>query len=131
MTTFADREKEFEIRFKHDEELRFKATARRNRMLGLWAAQRLGLVDDAAEAYAKDIVATQFEAGGDQRVIDKLARRSRRPRSGHHSGPHRLRARALRRAGQAAADEGIGFRTAQTGRSPLTVTRLPERVCGQ
>ena len=72
MTTFADREKEFEIRFKQDEELRFKATARRNRLLGLWAAQRLGLVGDAAEAYAKDIVAAQFEAGGDQRVLDKL-----------------------------------------------------------
>jgi hypothetical protein len=73
MTTFADREREFENRFKHDEELRFKATARRNRMLGLWAAQRLGLAPDAAEAYAKDIVAAQFQPGGDQRVIDKLS----------------------------------------------------------
>jgi hypothetical protein len=72
MATFADREKEFEARFKHDEELRFKATARRNRMLGLWAAQRLGLAADAAEAYAKDLVAVQFQAGGDQRVVDKL-----------------------------------------------------------
>lgn len=72
MTTFADREREFENRFKHDEELRFKATARRNRMLGLWAAERLGLVGDAAEAYAKELVHVQFEAGGDQRVVDKL-----------------------------------------------------------
>ncbi len=72
MPTFADREKDFEARFKHDEELRFKATARRNRLLGLWAAQRLGLADDAADAYAKDIVAAQFGAGGDQHVIDKL-----------------------------------------------------------
>ncbi|HEY3910756.1 MAG TPA: DUF1476 domain-containing protein [Stellaceae bacterium] len=72
MTTFADREKEFENRFKHDEELRFKVTARRNRMLGLWAAERLGLGAGEAEAYAKDLVATQFQAGGDQRVIDKL-----------------------------------------------------------
>ncbi|MGA8382324.1 MAG: DUF1476 domain-containing protein [Stellaceae bacterium] len=72
MPTFADRQKDFETRFKHDEELRFKATARRNRLLGLWAAQRLGLAGDAADAYAKDIVAAQFGAGGDQRVIDKL-----------------------------------------------------------
>jgi len=72
MPTFADRQKEFETRFKHDEELRFKATARRNRLLGLWAAQRLGLAGDAADAYAKDLVAAQFQAGGDQRVVDKL-----------------------------------------------------------
>jgi hypothetical protein len=72
MATFADREREFEARFKHDEELRFKATARRNRMLGQWAAQRLGLAADAAESYAKDVVAAQFQAGGDQRVVDKL-----------------------------------------------------------
>ncbi|HTV44638.1 MAG TPA: DUF1476 domain-containing protein [Stellaceae bacterium] len=72
MTTFADREKEFENRFKHDEELRFKTTARRNRMVGLWAAQQLGLRAEAAEAYAKDLVAIQFQAGGDQRVLDKL-----------------------------------------------------------
>ena len=72
MTTIADREKEFENRFKHDEEFRFKVTARRNRMLGLWAGQLLGLAADAAEAYAKDVVAAQFQAGGDQRVVDKL-----------------------------------------------------------
>ncbi len=73
MPTFADRQKDFETRFKHDEELRFKTTARRNRLLGLWAAQHLGLTGDAADAYAKELVATQFGAGGDQRVIDKLA----------------------------------------------------------
>ncbi len=72
MPTFADRQKDFETRFKHDEELRFKATARRNRLLGLWAAHHLGLAGDVADAYAKDIVAAQFGAGGDQRVIDKL-----------------------------------------------------------
>lgn len=73
MPTFADREKEFEARFKHDEELRFKVVARRNRLVGLWAAQRLGLSGEAAEAYAKEIVAAQFQPGGDRRVIDKLA----------------------------------------------------------
>jgi hypothetical protein len=73
MPTFADREKEFEARFKHDEELRFKAVARRNRLIGLWAAQRLGLTGEAAEAYAKEVVAAQFQPGGDRHIIDKLA----------------------------------------------------------
>jgi hypothetical protein len=72
MPTFADREKDFEARFKHDEEIRFKATARRNRMLGLWAAGLLGLTGEAGEAYAKEVVAAQFEPRGDQRVMDKL-----------------------------------------------------------
>jgi hypothetical protein len=73
MTTFADREKEFEARFKHDQEFRFKATARRNRLLGLWAAQRMGLTGAAAEAYAKEVVASEFEPGGDKHVIEKVA----------------------------------------------------------
>ncbi|MGH7064772.1 MAG: DUF1476 domain-containing protein [Stellaceae bacterium] len=72
MPTFADREKEFEARFKHDEELRFKVVARRNRLVGLWAAQRLGLTGEAAEAYAKEIVGAQFQPGGDRHIIDKL-----------------------------------------------------------
>lgn len=72
MPSFAEREKEFEARFKHDEELRFKATARRNRMLGLWAAGLLGLASEAAEAYAREVVAAQFEPQGDQRVVKKL-----------------------------------------------------------
>jgi hypothetical protein len=74
MTTFDDREKEFEARFKHDQELGFKVTARRNRLLGAWAAQRLGLTGADAEAYTKDVVAAQFEAGGDKHVIDKVVR---------------------------------------------------------
>jgi hypothetical protein len=74
MTSFADREKEFEARFKHDQEFRFKATARRNRLLGMWAAQQMGLAgaDAEAEAYAKEVVAAEFEPGGDQHVIDKV-----------------------------------------------------------
>jgi hypothetical protein len=72
MTTFEDREKEFEARFKHDQEFRFKATARRNRLLGLWAAQRMGLSGAEAEAYAKDVVAAEFEPGGDKHVIEKV-----------------------------------------------------------
>jgi hypothetical protein len=73
MTSFADREKEFEARFKHDQEFKFKATARRNRLLGLWAAQRLGLLGDAAEEYAKRVVAAQFEPGGDKHVLAKVS----------------------------------------------------------
>jgi hypothetical protein len=73
MPTFADREKEFEARFRHDEELRFKVTARRNNMLGLWAAGLLGLKGEAAAAYSKEIVDAQFTPGGDRHVIDKLA----------------------------------------------------------
>jgi hypothetical protein len=72
MTTFADREKEFETRFKHDQEFRFKATARRNRLLGLWAAQRMGLAGAEADAYAREVVAAEFEPGGDKHVIDKV-----------------------------------------------------------
>ena len=71
MTTFNEREKDFEARFKHDQELQFKVKARRNRMLGLWAAERMGLAADAAEAYAREIVDAEFH-GGDRHVIDKL-----------------------------------------------------------
>jgi hypothetical protein len=72
MPTFEDREKEFEARFKHDQELRFKVTARRNRLLGLWAAEKMGLAADAAEAYAKTVVDAEF-AGGDPHVVEKVA----------------------------------------------------------
>ena len=61
MPTLADREKEFEARFKHDQEFKFKATARRNRLLGFWAAERLGLLGEAAETYVKHVVDAQFE----------------------------------------------------------------------
>jgi hypothetical protein len=71
MTTFDQREKEFETRFAHDQELQFKATARRNRLLGLWAAQKIGLTADAAEAYARELVDAEL-AGGVSKVIEKL-----------------------------------------------------------
>jgi hypothetical protein len=72
MTTFDEREKDFEARYKHDQELQFKVKARRNRMLGLWAAQRMGLNGDAADAYAKEVVDAEFH-GGDRRIVDKVA----------------------------------------------------------
>jgi hypothetical protein len=73
MTTFDEREEGFERKFAHDEALRFKATARRNRLLGLWAAQKLGLAGDDAEAYAKDVVLEEF-AEGDHDVFQKVRR---------------------------------------------------------
>ena len=72
MTTFDKREEGFEKKFALDEELRFKATARRNKLLGLWAAEKLGLSGAAADAYAKEIVAADFEAPGDNDVVHKL-----------------------------------------------------------
>jgi len=72
MPTFEDREKEFEARFKHDEELRFKVTARRNRLVGLWAAEKMGLSGDAAETYARSVIAAEFDKGGDSHVVEKL-----------------------------------------------------------
>ena len=72
MTTFDTREKEFEARFKHDQELQFKITARRNLLLGLWGAHQLGLLGDAAQAYAQKIVEAQLQPGGNRNVVDKL-----------------------------------------------------------
>jgi len=72
MTTFDKREEGFEKKFAHDEELRFKANARRNKMFGLWAAEKLGLSGDAANVYAKDVVMSDFEEGGDHDVFRKV-----------------------------------------------------------
>ena len=72
MTTFDKREDAFENRFAHDEELKFKAVARRNRQIGLWAAGLLGKSGDAAEAYAEEVVASDFEEAGDEDVFRKL-----------------------------------------------------------
>jgi hypothetical protein len=72
MTTFDDRKDSFERKFAHDEELRFKATARRNKLLGLWAAEKLGLTGTAADAYSKEVVAADFEEAGDEDVFRKV-----------------------------------------------------------
>jgi len=74
MTTFDKREEGFEKKFALDEELKFKATARRNKLLGLWAAEKLGLTGDAAESYAKEVVAADFEEPGDADVFRKIRR---------------------------------------------------------
>jgi hypothetical protein len=72
MTTFDKREEGFEKKFAHDEELRFKANARRNKLLGIWAAEKLGLTGAAAEAYAKEVVMADFEEAGDNDVFRKV-----------------------------------------------------------
>lgn len=72
MPTFDEREKSFEAKFKHDAELRFKATARRNKLLGLWAAGLMGMSGAEAEAYAKEVVAADFEKPGDDDVVQKV-----------------------------------------------------------
>ena len=71
MAAFDEREKDFEARYRHDQELQFKVKARRNKLLGLWAAARMGLTGDAAEAYAKEVVDAEFE-GGDRHVVEKV-----------------------------------------------------------
>ena len=72
MESFERREAGFERKFAHDEELKFKATARRNRLLGNWAAEKLGLSGADADAYARDVVKANFEAPGDEDLVHKL-----------------------------------------------------------
>ena len=72
MTTFEDREKGFERKFAHDEELKFRATARRNKLLGLWAAEKLGLAGDEAQAYAREIVKADLAEPGEEDVFRKV-----------------------------------------------------------
>ena len=72
MSSFDDREKGFEAKYRHDQETRFKVTARRNKLLGLWAAEQLGLSGAEAEAYAKTVVAADFEKPGDDDVLHKV-----------------------------------------------------------
>ena len=72
MTTFDKREEGFERKFALDEEMRFRAVARRNRMLGVWAAEKLGLSGSEADAYAKAVVAADFEEAGDHDVFRKI-----------------------------------------------------------
>lgn len=72
MTTFDDREKAFEAKYEHDQELKFKVNARRNKLLGLWAAGLLGKTGADAEAYAKEVVLADFEKPGDSDIMHKL-----------------------------------------------------------
>ena len=72
MSQFKDREKAFENKFAHDEALQFKANARRNKLLGLWAADLMGIEGEAAAEYAKEVVKADFEEAGDEDVYRKV-----------------------------------------------------------
>ena len=72
MTQFNDRERAFESKFAHDEEMKFRMIARRNRLLGEWAARKMGLSEEETVSYAKDVVRADFEEAGDEDVIRKV-----------------------------------------------------------
>ena len=72
MTTFDKREEAFEKKYALDEEQKFKVEVRRNKLLGLWAAEKLGKSGDAAAAYAKEVIAAEFEGAGDADVVRKV-----------------------------------------------------------
>ncbi|MFN4089696.1 MAG: DUF1476 domain-containing protein [Alphaproteobacteria bacterium] len=72
MSTFDDRERQFEAKYSRDQELQFKVQVRRNRLLGEWAADKLGLTGESRVAYAKEVVASDFEKPGDDDVLQKV-----------------------------------------------------------
>lgn len=88
MTTFDDRESAFENKFAHDAEMQFRAEARRNKLLGFWAAELLGKTGDEAEAYAREVVKADFEEAGHEDVVRKVA-----GDLGHRSSPEEIRAK--------------------------------------
>lgn len=73
MSTFDERENAFENKFAHDAEIRFKVEARRNKLLGMWAADLLGKAGEDAEAYAREVVKSDFEEAGDEDVFRKVS----------------------------------------------------------
>ncbi|EJW11175.1 hypothetical protein A33M_3436 [Rhodovulum sp. PH10] len=89
MNTFEDRRDSHEKKFALDEELRFKAVARRNKLLGLWAAEKLGRSGAEAEAYAKEVVIADFEAPGEEDVFQKIRRDF--DAAGVHQSDHQIR----------------------------------------
>ena len=74
MSSFDKRSDAFENKYAHDEETRFKATARRNKLLGLWAAEQMGITGEEAQAYAQEVVAADFEEAGEEDVFRKVRR---------------------------------------------------------
>ena len=72
MSSMKDRQDAFERKFVHDEELKFKAVSRRNKLLGLWAAEKLGKTGEAADAYAREVIKADFEEAGDEDVFRKV-----------------------------------------------------------
>ena len=72
MTTFDDRERAFEAKYAHDQEMQFKIIARRDKLLALWAARRMGLTEAETDAYVKEVVRSDFEEAGDENVVRKI-----------------------------------------------------------
>jgi hypothetical protein len=101
MTTFNEREKAFEKKYEHDQDLKFKVNARRNKLLGLWAAGLMGKSGADAEAYAKDVVMADLEKPGDSDVIDKLVKDL--AAAGKPMEDHTIRKQAERLAAEAKA----------------------------
>ncbi|WP_291851625.1 DUF1476 domain-containing protein [Bradyrhizobium sp.] len=106
MSTFDKREEGFEKKFALDEEQKFKAEARRNKLLGLWAAEKMGVTGDAAAAYAKEVVAADFEEAGDKDVQNKLIKDF--AAKGVAVTPQELRAKMDELMAQAAAQVKAG-----------------------
>ncbi|MBL4918201.1 DUF1476 domain-containing protein [Szabonella alba] len=90
MNTFDDREKAFESKFAHDADMQFRAEARRNKLLGLWAAELMGKTGDAAQEYAMSVVQADFEEAGSEDVVRKVA-----ADLGHHANADEIRAKLI------------------------------------
>ena len=101
MTTFNEREKAFEKKYEHDQDLKFKVNARKNKLLGLWAAGLMGKSGPDAEAYAKDVVLADYEKPGDSDVIEKLVKDL--AAAGKATEEHTIRKQAERLAVEAKA----------------------------
>jgi hypothetical protein len=101
MASFEDREKGFERKFAHDEELKFRATARRNRLLGLWAAEQMGLAGDAAQAYAREVIKADLAEPGEEDVFRKL--RADFDAKGVSQSDHQIRRKMAEFMGEAIA----------------------------
>jgi hypothetical protein len=101
MTTFEERQKGFERKFALDEELKFKATARRNRLLGLWAAGEMGITGDAAQAYAREVVKADLAEPGAEDVFRKI--RADFDAKGVNQSDHQIRRMMAETMGQAIA----------------------------
>ena len=101
MTNFEERQKGFERKFALDEELKFKATARRNRLLGLWAAGEMGIAGDAAQAYAREVVKADLAEPGEEDVFRKI--RADFDAKGVNQSDHQIRRMMAEMMGQAVA----------------------------
>jgi hypothetical protein len=101
MASFEDREKGFERKFAHDEELKFKATARRNKLLGMWAAAEMGITGDAAQGYAREVIKADLEQPGEEDVFRKI--RKDFDAKGVQQSDHQIRRKMSELMGEAIA----------------------------